>query len=68
MSFNDICQILWEVVVKQALSQVGFPPKQFGAHSFWIGEVSTAAQLGFSTSELKKIGHWRAKAFHTYVH
>ena len=50
-----------------ALQKVGVQGLRFGTHSFRIGAASTAAALGYSPEEIKRLGRWSSNSYRNYV-
>lgn len=55
------------VVTSKALASLGLQGVQFGTHSFRIGAASTAAAMGYSSTQIQGLGRWRSRAFQAYV-
>ena len=53
--------------VRNALSQLGLPAKQFAGHSFRIGAATAAAQAGLEDSVIQSLGRWSSAAFLLYI-
>ena len=50
-----------------ALQKVGVQGLHFGTHSFRIGAASTAAALGYSPEEIRRIGRWSSASYKKYI-
>ncbi|XP_078542343.1 integrase/recombinase xerD homolog [Lissotriton helveticus] len=54
-------------ICKRALELLGEDVAHFTSHSFRIGAATTAAELGLSSSAIKKMGRWSSSCFERYV-
>ena len=50
-----------------ALQAVGIRGARFGTHSFRIGAASTAAAMGYSTQDIKRLGRWSSSCYKRYI-
>ena len=53
--------------LRQALQCCDLDPTTFKSHSFRIGAVTTAAQLGMSDRQIRTLGRWKSDAFKQYI-
>lgn len=54
-------------VFRRCLEILGFPAKEFSTHSFRIGAATAASGLGFTDTELQRLGRWESSRFSLYV-
>ena len=54
-------------VLKDVAQLAGFDQKRIKSHSFRIGAATTAAGLGFSEDQIKRMGRWRSEAVQKYI-
>ncbi|XP_072005005.1 uncharacterized protein [Engystomops pustulosus] len=64
---SPLTRFQFTVLFKKALAAAGFPPGEFGTHSFRIGAATTASELGLSDAEVQRIGRWRSECFAGYI-
>ena len=55
------------VHVRQGLTLIGVDPTCFSGHSFRIGAVTTAAQVGVEDATIKMLGRWESSAYQRYI-
>lgn len=51
----------------QLLSQAGYQRDHFNTHTFRIGAATSAAVVGASSQEIKRLGRWTSHAFVAYI-
>ena len=54
-------------VTSRGLQEAGIVGWKSGTHSFRKGAASTAAALGYSKEQIKKVGRWSSHRFKSYV-
>ncbi|XP_054855857.1 integrase/recombinase xerD homolog [Eublepharis macularius] len=54
-------------LLRACLGSAGFPPSEFGTHSFRIGAATEAANLGLPDKAIMAVGRWRSRAFRSYI-
>ena len=51
----------------QVTKFIGLNPAHFKGHSFRIGAATQAAILGYSDSQIQKLGRWNSNAMRRYI-
>lgn len=62
-----LTQYQFWAVLRKALRAAGLPERDYGTHSFRIGAASAAAELGFGSHELQRLGRWKSGAYKSYI-
>ena len=52
---------------KTLIEDIGLDPTQFAGHSYRTGAASTASEQGFSSYEIKMLGHWQSEIYNIYL-
>ena len=53
--------------LKKVLKAINLNEKSFQSHSFRIGRCCDLVKLGFSVTEIQKLGRWRSNAVYKYM-
>ena len=53
--------------LRRLLRKAHYPAESFNTHSFRIGAATSAAQLGLSSTTIKRLGRWRSSAYRRYI-
>ena len=57
----------FNIVLNKVTKRSGLDTKRIKSHSFRIGAATTAAGLGFSEDQIKRMGRWRSDAVKSYI-
>ena len=57
----------FSAILNKVLTIVGFDTRLYKTHSFRIGAVSRAYEMGHSDADIQAAGRWRSDAFKTYI-
>ena len=53
--------------IQEALAALGLHSADYAGHSFRIGTVTTAAQVGLEDSTIRTLGRWKSNAYLSYI-
>ena len=53
--------------IKHIITQAGWDPTHYSAHSLHSGVMTTAASAGFADWEIRKIGGWKSQTYNDYI-
>lgn len=66
-SGSPLTQRQFSAVLKKCLLYLNLPHLRVTSHSFRIGAATEAAKLGFSESDIKKLGGWKSDCYLSYI-
>lgn len=67
MNDSPIPRSYFDRHLRLALTYLGFDPSKYKGHSFRIGAATTAAETGFSETQIQQMGRWSSTAFRKYI-